>query len=408
MRAGPRLALSLVAVSGCMAAAAGAHEFYALSELLVNPSSTNQGMEFVEITGEPGKVLDGFFFIVIEGDGASVGGTIDQKVDLSGIKLGSNGLLLIRDSDTILEPQPDSDTTVVIHDFDPDIENGTNTYVLGEGVFPDQGANIDADRDGAIDADVDLSGWKTWDAVSYKDADLDDLEYADDLGGTALGQAMAFAPGALYRVFDSAPDPNIWCGGQIIGTSPGPFTFSDTNFFGWDTLGIDPAARTLDPGTFNYVLCDSPEIFVNPKDTEVDAGASASFSVTAVGGDLSYRWRKDSVEIFDGGTISGADTATLTIDPAAEADEGEYDVVVSNDCGSATSSGATLTVKDATCKPDCNGDRLLNINDFICMQAKWRAKDPYGDYDGSGTYTINDFIRFQADWQRVKASGGCP
>ena len=52
------------------------------------------------------------------------------------------------------------------------------------------------------------------------------------------------------------------------------------------------------------------------------------------------------------------------------------------------------------CSPDCNDDGRLNINDFICFQAKWKAKDFYADYKLDGTFNINDFIAFQTDWRK--------
>ena len=48
--------------------------------------------------------------------------------------------------------------------------------------------------------------------------------------------------------------------------------------------------------------------------------------------------------LADGGDISGATTATLAINPASNADAGSYDVFVTNSCGVAISSNATLTV----------------------------------------------------------------
>jgi hypothetical protein len=55
------------------------------------------------------------------------------------------------------------------------------------------------------------------------------------------------------------------------------------------------------------------------------------------------------------------------------------------------------------CRPDCNKDGRLNINDFICFQREWRAKSAYGDFNSDGRWNINDFIAFQAAF-RV----GCP
>lgn len=55
------------------------------------------------------------------------------------------------------------------------------------------------------------------------------------------------------------------------------------------------------------------------------------------------------------------------------------------------------------CSADCNDDRKLNVNDFLCFQAKWRTQDFYADYNLDGQWNVNDFIAFQADFSK-----GCP
>jgi hypothetical protein len=75
-------------------------------------------------------------------------------------------------------------------------------------------------------------------------------------------------------------------------------------------------------------------------------GSPAILDAKASGfGPLTYQWRKDGVPLFDGGPISGSQTATLTIDPVAFSDAGSYDVVVTDSCGSVTSNTATLSVE---------------------------------------------------------------
>ena len=61
-------------------------------------------------------------------------------------------------------------------------------------------------------------------------------------------------------------------------------------------------------------------------------GTTATFSVAATGTNLTYRWRKDGINLTDGGDISGATTATLSIATIATADEGLYDVVITGKC----------------------------------------------------------------------------
>ncbi len=82
-----------------------------------------------------------------------------------------------------------------------------------------------------------------------------------------------------------------------------------------------------------------PSITVPPASLAVSETGTATFSVTATGSvPLSYQWRKD------GTNLSGATSPTLTLANVTAADEGNYDVVVSNHLGSATSASAALTI----------------------------------------------------------------
>ncbi len=47
------------------------------------------------------------------------------------------------------------------------------------------------------------------------------------------------------------------------------------------------------------------------------------------------------------------------------------------------------------CYPDCDGDTVLTIDDFICFQTFFALGDPYADCDGDTVLTIDDFICFQ-------------
>jgi hypothetical protein len=49
----------------------------------------------------------------------------------------------------------------------------------------------------------------------------------------------------------------------------------------------------------------------------------------------------------------------------------------------------------AACYPDCDGDGVLTIDDFICFQTFFALGDPYADCDGDGVLSIDDFICFQ-------------
>ncbi|MFM7281642.1 MAG: hypothetical protein ACKO32_07675, partial [Planctomycetia bacterium] len=141
---------------------------FTLSELFPNPPGADNGQEGVEIRGPANTSLSGYFLVIIEGDGTTAG-IVDVVRSLSTLSTGSNGLLLLRDAANVILPAPDAATAIDVTDFSPDIENGTNTYVLGFGTPPAAGTDLDAGNDGTLD--VPLTGFTVVDAVTIVESD---------------------------------------------------------------------------------------------------------------------------------------------------------------------------------------------------------------------------------------------
>ena len=86
----------------------------------------------------------------------------------------------------------------------------------------------------------------------------------------------------------------------------------------------------------------APVITAHPFSGTANSGGNFSFSVTATGdATLTYQWRKGGVD------IGGATSSTLILYGVTDASEGNYDCVVTNGFGSATSNSASLTVYTA-------------------------------------------------------------
>jgi hypothetical protein len=295
-----------------------------LSELFWNPAGTDGGWERVEIAGDPGASLAGYWLIVMEGENVPAG-VIDQLIDLSAYTIGSNGLLMISDDPSgvnILLPAPDPSTNVVIWDFSPDIENGANTFILAKGT-PGfiVGQDFDAGPsgpseigDGVLDPGA-IPGVVCVDAVGWIDAASTavDYDYAGDpqigFPGGSLGKPFTTTPdiNSLFRVRTSdCKGPSGWAGGYTPTVLPGPFAWDAVKVIGFTTHGLDPLTAIPSLGSLN----------------PCEAGAPA-------------------------------------------------------------------------CYPDCDGDALLTIDDFICFQTFFALSDPYADCDGDTALTIDDFICFQ-------------
>ena len=93
----------------------------------------------------------------------------------------------------------------------------------------------------------------------------------------------------------------------------------------------------------------APFTTTEPMDQTACLGSSASFSITATGIGLTYQWRRGSVNLVDGGNISGSNTATLTINPVTALDAAiDYNVIITGSfIPTDTSNFVSLTIGSA-------------------------------------------------------------
>ena len=90
-----------------------------------------------------------------------------------------------------------------------------------------------------------------------------------------------------------------------------------------------------------------PTITGQPQNQTVAPGNTATFTVITYGTQpFQYQWRKNGTNVANGGTISGATTAMLTINNVQTNNAGNYTVLVTNNLGSVTSSPPAILVLD--------------------------------------------------------------
>jgi hypothetical protein len=91
-------------------------------------------------------------------------------------------------------------------------------------------------------------------------------------------------------------------------------------------------------------------ILSQPIDTIVCAGNPVSFNLDATGTNLTYQWRKGTVNLSNTANISGVNTATLLIASVTVSDTGsDYNVMISGACLTQTpSTHAALILCNAT------------------------------------------------------------
>ena len=132
-------------------------------------------------------------------------------------------------------------------------------------------------------------------------------------------------------------------GGTITGTPTTPGVYVTT------VTCVSPGNASLSQAitiTINgQVTPTAPTITSSPAAATVIAGRTATFTGAASGTTpMGYFWLKNNSSVVNGGTISGANTATLTITGVTANDAGNYSLLASNLLGTATSSAAALTV----------------------------------------------------------------
>lgn len=249
-----------LAVATFTALAAAQSPVVWISEVFVNPPGTDQGQELIELTGVPGLSLSGYFLVSIDGDGTS-SGVVDQALDLSALTLGANGVLVWRDAATVLAPAPSALSTVHVADFTPDIENGSNTFLLCTGPIPSVGADYDTNNDGLLDGPLPFT---VIDAISIVENDgALNYGFAAASGGFDAGP-FAYTPDGVWRMPTCGLTPGQWVGGDVVGAAPGPYVWEvPLEFFGWGTGNLPPGLfRGVDGGNFNP--CTPTQVLAQP------------------------------------------------------------------------------------------------------------------------------------------------
>jgi hypothetical protein len=106
-----------------------------------------------------------------------------------------------------------------------------------------------------------------------------------------------------------------------------------------------------------------PYVTTQPSNSIFSVNATGTLSVNAGGTPtLGYQWYKGTSPLSNGGDISGATTATLTISPAQVSDAGNYKVVVTNPYGSVTSTVVSVTIVSG---PVINPDLPLTNHVYV-------------------------------------------
>tara|TARA_R110000782_G_scaffold45706_3_gene101279 strand:+ start:2781 stop:4469 length:1689 start_codon:yes stop_codon:yes gene_type:complete len=213
--------------------------------------------------------------------------------------------------------------------------------------------------------------------------------------GVQYRSVMAYSPGQRISRFSN---PNVDYVGTPTGIPQGTAGAAD------NARSINEAASTV----ANFRLSNDagpPVIVLAPSDQSLDAGQTAVFQAGVVSIDpVSFQWTRDGVVLVDDGRISGAQSATLTVDAVTPADAGAYVLAVANPCGSATADPAVLSVAGG-CPADLAAPfGTLNFFDLSAYLALFGQQD--ADADLAAPFGVFNFFDLSAYIAAYNA--GCP
>ncbi len=206
-----------------------------INEIRIDQPSSDVD-EYFELKGSPNESLDGLSYIVI-GDGSTGDGTLDTAVSLDGLRLNSEGLLLIAKSTLTLA------TPELVRSFS--FENSDNvTHALINNLTVSSGDDLDADDDGVLDPGIAA---QIIDSIALVETPTTgDAFY----GTTTIGPDGSFVPGHVFNC------PDGWQIGEFV-----PAESNDTpgmNNTCQDDGTTDPTDPVIAERTIPEIQSDQP------------------------------------------------------------------------------------------------------------------------------------------------------
>lgn len=189
-----------------------------INEVLANISPQSSGniltdetdREYIELIGTPGASLDGYYFVVFEGQEEETAGTTDETgsgvadivVDLSGQTFGSNGLLVLTPTNWAYTPAVGTNSLIVT-DLDGaagGIEDDSQTYALiRSSVAITQGTDYDTFGDYGADptreaVDIPLGSVGVLDVFPFTDGTAQIVDSVSVFNGGSDRDRAAVTP----------------------------------------------------------------------------------------------------------------------------------------------------------------------------------------------------------------------
>ena len=216
------------------------------SELKVNPPGADDAPdEFIEIKGAPQAWLTNVHLLAIEGKAGADPGKVTYALDLSGARLGANGLLLVAATNQPYTLPPNTAVLAAPEFNEPGgaLGNGTISFLLVSSTSTiNTGEDLDKGDNGILEG---LPGSATiLDAVGWTEGNTNDIVY----GGVVL-MLPSGTPDAATRVpGNNTPNSaTAWLYGDLAGTNGDSLVYDHRHV----SPGF-PVGTLLTPGSQNH------------------------------------------------------------------------------------------------------------------------------------------------------------
>jgi hypothetical protein len=141
---------------------------------------------------------------------------------------------------------------------------------------------------------------------------------------------------------------NLSDGGNISGATSSKLAIANLTTIdatSYDVRIVGSIAITSAPAILTVVTANPPVIVSQPRNRADYLGTPVTFSVIATSSyPMSFQWRKNGTNLFDGATVTGSFSSNLAITALSSSDAGSYSVTVSNVGGGTVSSDAMQTI----------------------------------------------------------------
>ena len=142
----------------------------------------------------------------------------------------------------------------------------------------------------------------------------------------------------------------------VTSANNGNYTVVVTNY--WGSITSSPVALSVSTGSTGPSITTNP-----PSSLGLLVGQSSALSVAATGTPpLAYQWRKDNVNLANGGVYGGVFTNTLVLTAVTTNNTGNYSVAISNSSGAVTSSIAAVYIAPPPQLLSAGGAGGVNFN----------------------------------------------